>query len=42
MTRKQALVIATEIVRIFPEFEEKEDGWGHYLKKFVCWNLRDE
>ena len=26
MTRKQALVIATEIVRIFPEFEEKEES----------------
>ena len=24
------------------EFEEKEDDWGHYVKKFVCWNLRDE
>ena len=24
------------------EFEEKEDSWGHAVKQFVCWNLRDE
>ena len=24
------------------EFEEKEDGWGHSVKKFSGWNLREE